>query len=135
LRQALIGAWRLVSIEQDIDGRLVKPFGDNPLCYPVYTADGHVVVQFASRDRIPLFVPRPGRGPVLAETTEADTALGFAGYCGTFKVRDGQLIHHTEFHVAPYWDGRVETRAPTLDGDRLMLRTPRGQQLEWHRVY
>jgi hypothetical protein len=101
----------------------------------VYTPDGHVVVQFAARERPTLFVSHTGRGAVLAETTEAGTALGFAGYCGTFEVRDGQLIHQCEFHVVPGWDGRVETRAFALDGDRLTLGTPRGQQLGWERVH
>src|SRR5262249_3757634 len=135
LRKALLGTWRLVSLQADVDGTVVKPYGDNPLGYLVYTPDGHVVVQFADRQRPTLFVPRTRRSPVLAEPTDADTALGFAGYCGTFEVRDGQLIHHCEFHVAPGWDGRAETRAFALDGDRLTLGTPRGHQLEWQRVH
>jgi hypothetical protein len=47
-----------------------------------------------------------------------------AGYCGTFDVRDGQTIHHVEFHVAPSQNGRGEARTVTLDGVRLILRTP-----------
>jgi hypothetical protein len=118
-----------------VDGKIVKHWGENSQGYLVYTPDGHVVVQFDARDRPALFVSRIGRGPVLAETTEADTALDFAGYCGTFEVRDSQLIHNCEFHVAPGWDGRAEARAFALDGDRLTLGTPGGQQLEWERVH
>jgi hypothetical protein len=30
LRQALLGTWRLVSIQPDVDGTLVNPYGDSP---------------------------------------------------------------------------------------------------------
>jgi hypothetical protein len=75
-----------------------------------------------------------GLGTVLLETTQAGTALGFVGYCGTFEVRDGEVIHRTEFDIRPSLDGNVETRSVVLDGDRLVLGTARGQQLEWQRV-
>jgi hypothetical protein len=131
LRQALLGTWRLINLQSEVDGKVVKPFGDKPLGYLVYTADGHVFVNFADRDRAELF----GLGVVLLETTERNTPLGYGGYCGTFEVRDGMVIHHVEFHIVPRNDGRVEERSVMLDGDRLILRTPRGQQLEWQRVH
>jgi len=138
LRQALLGTWRLVSNHQvDVNGKLVEPFGDDPLGYLVYTPDGHVLVQMASRERPQLFgtSANAGNRPVLLETTEANTPLGLTGYCGTFEVRDGQAIHHMEFGVLPRNNGHVETRLVVLDGDRLSLRTSRGGQLEWQRVH
>jgi hypothetical protein len=72
---------------------------------------------------------------VLLETTGADTALGFKAYSGTFEVRDGQVFHQEEFDIVPSLDGRVEARTVMLDGDRLILGTPRGSQLEWQRVH
>jgi hypothetical protein len=122
-------------LQSEVDGTLVKPFGDSPYGYLVYTPDGHVLIQFAARERPKLF----GRGqpvpePVLLETTEAGTALGYVGYCGTFEIRDGQAIHCREFDIRANLDGSVEARSVVLDGDRLILGTPRGQQLEWQRV-
>jgi hypothetical protein len=134
LRQALLGTWRLINVQVDVDGTTVKPFGDNPHGYLVYTPDGHVVVLFAARERPMLFSPSGGRGPRLVETAAANSPLGFLGYAGTFEVRDGQVIHHSEFHIIPSNDGRVEARTVVLDGDRLILRAPHGQQLEWQRV-
>jgi hypothetical protein len=135
LRQALLGTWRLISWQVAVDGTIVKPFGENPQGYLVYTADGHVLVNFAARDRAELFGSSGYRGPVLLQTAEANTPLGFAGYCGTFEVRDGQAIHHRDLSVRPSLDGHEETRSVMLDGDRLILATPRGDQFEWQRVH
>jgi hypothetical protein len=125
LREALLGTWRLISNQT---------LGDNPQGYLVYTRDGHVFVQMFARERPELF-GQSARGPVLLETTEADTRLGFIGYCGTFEVRGGQAIHHRELDIRPSLDGREETRSVVLDGERLILGTPRGTQLEWQRVH
>jgi hypothetical protein len=121
-------------IQHDADGTVTKPFGVNPQGYLVYTPDGHVFVNFAARERPELFGPSAG-GPALLQTTEANTPLGYGGYCGTFEVRDGAVIHHVEFHIVPRHNGREEARSVALDGDRLILGTPRGQQLEWQRVH
>jgi hypothetical protein len=128
LREALLGTWRLIR----------HPFwGENPQGYLAYTPDGYVFVQTATRERRELFGPS-AHGPVLLDTTEASTALGFTGYCGTFEVRDGQVIHRMEFnYLRPSLNGSVEPRSVTLDGDRLVLGTPRygGAELEWQRVH
>jgi hypothetical protein len=109
--------------------------GDNPQGYLVYTPDGHVFVQMATRERPELFKPST-RGPVLLETTEADTALGFTGYCGTFEVRNGEAIHTMEFGVRRSMVGEDGRRSVVLDGDRLILvHHPRGGRLEWQRVH
>jgi hypothetical protein len=137
LRRALLGTWRILSCQANVDGAVVNTFGDNPQGYLVYTPDGHVFVQIADPDRRALFVATRGRGsgPVLLETTEAGAGLGLICYSGMFEVQDGQAIHHTEFHVVPEHNGRVETRSVVLDGDRLILGTPWGALLEWQRVH
>jgi hypothetical protein len=122
LRQALLGTWRLVR----------HPLGDNPKGYLVYTADGHVYVQFEPR------AERTWPGPEVLQMTmglQTLAALGFQAYCGTFEVRDGQVIHGIEFGVLPSMSGRVEPRAVVLDGGRLILSLPGGNKLEWQRVH
>jgi hypothetical protein len=133
LRQALIGTWRLISIQVNLDGSLVKPYRDDPLGYLVYTPDGHVSVQFAARERPKLFRTSP-HGNALIESTPANTILGYQAYCGTFEVRDGQVVHHREFALVPDLDGRDDVRSAVLDGDRLILGTPQGWTLEWQRI-
>jgi hypothetical protein len=117
----------------DVDGTVSKPYGDNPDGYLMYMPDGHMSVLFAARERTQLFGTAPGRGFVLIETAQPNTPLGFVGYSGTFEVHDREVIHRTQFHVIPSLNGRVGTRSVRLDGDRLILGTPRSSRLEWQR--
>jgi hypothetical protein len=135
LRQALLGTWRLINFEVNVDGRVVKPFGEKPLGYLVYTPDGYVFVNLAARERPELFGGSKGRGPVLLETAEANTPFGFIGHCGTFEVGDGQVIHHYEVSFRPSYDGGAEVRSVALSGDQLILRAPNlGSRLEWQQI-
>jgi hypothetical protein len=110
----------------------MKPFGDDPRGYLVYTPDDHVFAQLTTRAQREW--PRPEvlklPGPQLLAVT------GFVAYCGTFEVHDGQVLHHREFGVFPSMSGTVEPRSvEALDGDRLILGTPRGGCVEWERVH
>jgi Lipocalin-like domain len=132
LRQALLGIWRLIGIQYEVEGAVVKPLGENPQGYLVYTPDGYVFVQFATRaerrwpprsDLLTLPVPQP-----MAE-------MGFWAYCGTFEIREGQLVHNVEFSIYPTINGPIEPRLVLLDRDRLILGTPGGGHVEWQRVH
>jgi Lipocalin-like domain len=83
LRQALLGTWRLISFQVDVDGARVKPFGDNPQGYLVYTTAEHLFVQFTTS------AGRSWPGPEVLEMSRpnAAAALGFWAYCGTFELR------------------------------------------------
>jgi hypothetical protein len=72
---------------------------------------------------------------VVLAGTGADAALGFYAYCGTFEVRDGQVVHNIESSLYPNATGSVERRSVELDGDRLLLGLPNGAQIEWQRVH
>jgi hypothetical protein len=131
LRQALLGTWRLVSFQVDRDGAVVKPLGDDPQGYLVYTPDGHMFVQFATRAQRtwplrPEMLELPPPQPMVE--------MGFFAYCGTFEVHDDQVIHQREFGVFPRVSGDV-TRSVALDGDRLILSSPSNEQAEWQRVH
>jgi hypothetical protein len=115
----------------DVDGTLVKPYGDNPQGYLVYTPDGHMFVQFATRaQRNWPLRPEMLEPPLPRPMVE----MGFFAYCGTFQVHGDQVIHQREFGVFPRVSGDV-TRSVVLDGDRLILRSPANEQAEWQRVY
>lgn len=75
-RRSLLGIWRLVSDHEDVGGTLVKPYGDNPQGYLVYTPDGHGFVQLITMAERPDVFDFSANGPALRETTEANTALG-----------------------------------------------------------
>jgi hypothetical protein len=124
LREALLGTWRLINYPNQL-------LGDNPQGYLAYTPDDHVFFIAATRAQ------RTWPGPEVLELSgpQATAATGFSAYCGTFQVRDGQVIHHREFGSLPRMSGSVEPRSVVLDGDRLTLSTPTGTTLEWQRVH
>jgi hypothetical protein len=133
LRQALLGTWRLISYQAvDVDGTVATPFGDNPQGYLVYTPDGHVLAQAATRAQR-VWPPRPDLLDLPLPQRLAEQ--GLVGYCGTYEVRDSQVIHHREFGLEPSLDGTAQTRAVTLDGDQLILGTPDGSHFTWQRVH
>jgi hypothetical protein len=116
----------------DVDGTPVRPLGDEPLDYLVYTTDGYVFYTSAIRGE------RVWPGPEVLEMPphQRVKAIGFAAYCRTFEVRDGQVLHHREFGVSPRMSRTTERRSVTLDGDRLVLDVPRPvARIEWRRVH
>src|SRR4051812_32404254 len=121
LREALVGAWRLVSYEATaVDGgEVVEPFGPRPQGLITYTASGHMAAQ----------VMRPMRPRFRRERLEeglpeelAAAAVGYMAYGGTYEVpEDDLVVHHVEFSLFPNWVGTTQTRIADLDGGRLRL--------------
>ena len=82
-REALVGAWRLLSWEnQAADGQVTYPMGTDPIGYVLYAADG----------RFSVTISRAGRagfaaGDLLGGTTEeqARAVEGFVAYAGRYS--------------------------------------------------
>jgi Lipocalin-like domain len=74
-------------------------------------------------------------GVVPLETTQANTAVGFFGYCGTFEIRDGGVVHHIQVGILTQMSGQSSRRSVIRDGHRLILGTPPSAQLEGQRVH
>jgi len=140
----LVGAWRLVSIEErDAEGKLVVPldYGAEPIGMLIYTATGQMSAQAMRRGRTPL----PSDDVHLAPPEQAKEALvSYNAYFGTFEVRprEGLVIHHVEGSMIPNWIGGEQRRHFTLNGDRLILEPPPIQaaghqhtrRLTWERI-
>ncbi len=116
---ALVGAWRLVSWEnQAADGQVTYPMGTDPIGYVIYTADG----------RFSVTISRAGRagfaaGDLLAGTREekARAVEGFVAYAGRYSFLGERVIHHVELSLFPNWVGGDQERWVELAGDRLIL--------------
>ena len=95
----LVGTWRLVSFAiRDAAGRVEEPFGPDPVGFITYTADGVMTAQLGRADRAQLAV-----GDWLAATDAEVTAAarGYYAYCGTYEIRDGEVVHHVEMSLMP----------------------------------
>ena len=116
---ALVGAWRLVSWEnQADDGQLTHPMGTDAIGYLLYTADGRFSVTISRPDRAGF-----AAGDLLSGTTEeqARAVGGFVAYAGRYSFHGDRVIHHVELSLFPNWVGTDQQRWVELAGDRLTL--------------
>ena len=118
-RGALVGAWRLVSWEnQAADGQVTYPMGPDPNGYVLYTADGRFSITISRRGRA-----RFAAGDLLSGTTEekARAMEGFVAYAGRYSFHGDRVIHHVELSLFPNWVETDQERWVELAGDRLTL--------------
>jgi Lipocalin-like domain len=118
-RGALVGAWRLVSWEnQAADGQITYPMGADALGYLLYTADGRFSVTISRRGRAGF-----AAGDLLSGTTEeqARAVEGFVAYAGRYSFHGDRVIHHVELSLFPNWVGSDQERWVELAEDRLTL--------------
>jgi hypothetical protein len=140
--ERFLGVWRLQAIRDELpDGR----FEDHPSLgaevdgFLIYTATGHVSVQFMRREREPW---RREDEPTSAERARAVEEYG--AYAGRFEVDEkaGEVRHHVETALIPNRVGRTLTRHFSFSDDTLTLSPPpfdrRGTEirraLAWKRV-
>jgi hypothetical protein len=118
----LVGTWRLVSFEmRDEHGRVTYPLGRDALGFITYAPDGHMAVQFGRADRARLAVG-DWAGATPAEIAAA--ARDYLAYCGTYELRDGEVVHRVELSLMPNWIGAELVRLVAFDGERVSLSTP-----------
>jgi Lipocalin-like domain len=118
-RDALVGAWRLLSWEnQAADGQVTYPMGTDPRGYVIYTADGRFSVTISRRGRAGF-----AAGDLLSGTTEekARAVESFVACAGRYTFHGDRVIHHVELSLFPNWVGSDQERWVELAGDRLTL--------------
>jgi hypothetical protein len=118
-RDALVGAWRLLSWEnQAADGRVTYPMGTDPNGYVIYAADGRFSITISQRGRSGF-----AAGDLLSGTAEeqARAMEGFVAYAGRYSFHGDRVIHHVELSLFPNWVGSDQERWVELAGDRLTL--------------
>jgi hypothetical protein len=139
-RDALVGAWRLVSWEnQAADGQVSYPMGSDPIGYVIYTGDGRFSVTISRRGRAGF-----AADDLLSGTTEekARAVEGFISYAGRYSFHGNRVIHHVELSLFPNWVGSDQERWVELVGYRLILSAsplllagkPQVPRLVWERV-
>ena len=120
---SVVGTWRLVSSDgRSSAGDVSRPYGDSPVGFLIYGADGYMSAtlmrpgrpHFASGDRL------RGTAEELRLASE-----GFLAYCGTYEIDEsrGIIVHHV---TAADFPNIVETdliRRFTLANGTLALET------------
>jgi hypothetical protein len=123
VRQQLIGAWRLVSDEETVDGKLTKLEQTGIL---TYTSDGHMSVQIMDKDPN----ARQAGNPVQY------SANGYESYFGTFDVNETahSVTHHVQGALVRSLIGTDLTRIYTFSGKQLVLKSSRPDE-DWRIVW
>jgi hypothetical protein len=119
---AVVDTWKVLSVTTTDDTGVVQnPFGENPLGFITYTADGRMSVIINASDRKPLSGDDRAAAPV-AERAEAFATM--VAYAGRYTFTGDKVVHHVEASAVPNDVGTDLVRSAELDGDRLTLRTP-----------
>jgi hypothetical protein len=123
MRQQLIGAWRLVSNEETVNGKRTKREQTGIL---TYTSDGHMTVQIMDKDSS---ATRAGN-PVQY------SANGYESYFGTFDVNETahSVTHHVQGALVRSLIGKDLTRIYTFSGKQLVLKSSRPDE-DWRIVW
>lgn len=115
----LTGTWTLVSVDNILgDGRVIQPYGAHP--------DGMLTFDRNGRYSIQIF--RPGRMRFASNDKARGTAEenhaaidGMNTHFGRYEVDAAQKLvtFHIDHASFPNWEGTVQKRAFTVDGDAL----------------
>ena len=127
-RDRFLGVWKLKSYESRYsDGRVVQPYGPNPVGRITYDRAGRMSAQLMNPDRNSKVVPSEA-----AKASEADLReilRGAISYYGTFTVdeKSGTVQHKVEFCNFPAWVGTDQIRRYQFGPSGLLtLRVTRG---------
>jgi hypothetical protein len=123
---ALLGAWRLVSVETiRPNGEVIYPFyGKHPEGLIVYDSSGWMSVQIVSDPKPPAAKIDSRDALLKASPAEKIAAIeGYYAYCGTWTVDVGTstVTHHVKHALYPGERGEDFPRHFTLNGDLLTL--------------
>lgn len=133
-KDSFIGAWRLVSFEEDgPDGGVVYPYGRDAAGLLIYDSSGRMSVQIMKRDRAPL---SPTDWQSIPAEEIKKTIEGFTAFFGTYEVEEANriVIHRVEGHVLPESVGKELRREFSFSGSVLTLKPSPNRQVIWQRI-
>ncbi len=117
-----LGTWRLISWEnRDPAGARGYPLGPEAMGYITYTADGYIFAQIMAAERARMATQNPFGG---GDAEAAAAARSHMSYCGTYEVRDGEVIHRVAVSDFPNWVGGEQLRFYKFEDGKLILSAP-----------
>jgi hypothetical protein len=143
LHSRLLGTWELVESTATLGtGETVHPLGRDARGRATFGSDGVLTVQIGRADRERFASDERSRA-TPEETHQA--FLGYLAYYGHYTVDEaaGTFSTRVDACLFPNWEGTVQTRRVTFDGEFALFTTPprelpRGgvaaQTLRWRRA-
>jgi Lipocalin-like domain len=119
----ILGTWKLQSLvfEATATGQRSSPFGDHPVGYLSYSADGRMYAIGVVEDR-----PKP-RDPLPTDQEKVKLQESMFAYAGTYTADGEKVVHHVDISWNQSWTGTDLVRFYKLDGDTLTIRTSRAE--------
>ena len=119
----VVGSWSLVSLTVTTSGSEVEALGPHPHGQLIFGSDGRYVLVGVRAD-----LPKFALDSRLSGTAEENQRIvqGNFAHFGTYTVDPAGrvIVFHIQNSTFPNWDGDVQRRPFTLDGDRLTYITP-----------
>jgi hypothetical protein len=118
LVSSIVGVWKYVSfIDKEVEsGNILKPFGEAPSGYIVYTKGGHIVFSLVGDNRI---VPASAN-PTDVERIALFKSTGSGG--GTYKVEGSDAVAVTwDATWNQWWTGRTQRRQVEIEGNKMTI--------------
>lgn len=135
----IAGRWEIVKWVQDYDdGRVIFPMGEDLRGFIEY-GEKHLFVVVEKSHRPPFATG----GQWSASDAEKGAAYdGYMSYAGDYDVDGDTIVHNIRHSLFPDWEGTVQKRKASLNGDLLTLSarieegTPqaRAVRLVWRRA-
>jgi len=115
----VVGWWELESWSQAFDdGRLLNPFGEQPLGRLIYSSDGDFSVMICKAD-IPQF--STGFQWTAEDEEKARAYDGVLAYFGKYEFDGSEMQHQVEASLYPNWIGLTQVRKASIKGNVLTL--------------
>jgi hypothetical protein len=108
-QRRLLGRWLLIGWRAWDDGVALAP--ERARGALVYCEDGWMAVQISYDDR------------------SAEDATRYLAYCARWRLDGDEVSHAVDMCVNPAWQGSLQVRRVSWDGEELLLRTP---ELAWN---
>src|SRR5262249_12414043 len=122
IRDQLIGAWSVVSVVVDADGKRTEPFGPTPKGMFIFTADGHFATNIIGSDRQKFASNNRATG--TADENKA-AVTGNISMFGPYAVgSDGSIDFHIVGSSFPNWDGTKQKRLVEIKGEEIIWKNP-----------
>lgn len=118
----LAGTWKLLSATSTKStGERSSPYGESPVGFLTYTADGRITSVISYGGRKPLSFGR--LGPAQMEE-QAEAFKTFLAYAGRYTLSGDKVTHHVEVSSIQNYVDKDLVRNVKFDGDRITLLTP-----------
>jgi hypothetical protein len=124
VKEQVIGAWSVISVVLETDGKRTEPFGPTPKGMFIFTADGHFATNIIDSDRQKFASNNRATG------TPDENKAAVAGNISTFGIyavsSDGSIDLQIIGSSFPNWDDTKQKHLVEVKGEEIIWKNPAG---------